>query len=124
MTIVTKTRAAVAGLIVAILVTAATSAQKPASKIPRMPDGKPDLSGVWITGALQLLIGEDEARKIQQADRAAGRTLPPPEPPPYNAEGEKQRQHFLSRRGIDDPMARCFISGVPRITMAFWLATP
>jgi len=115
MTPVVKTRAATAALLVA-LVLAVASAQKSASKLPRMPDGKPDLSGVWITGALQLLIGEDEARKIQQADAAAGRTLPPPEPAPYNAEGEKQRQYFLSRRGIDDPMARCFISGVPRIT--------
>ena len=84
--------------------------------VPRAADGKPDLSGVWITGALSLLIGDKEARAIADADRAAGRTLPPPEPAPYTAEAEKQRQYFLSRRGIDDPMARCFISGVPRIT--------
>jgi len=112
-----KTRAAAAMLVAALVVSASAAfAQKPASKIPRAADGKPDLSGVWITGFLQLLIGEDEARKIQQGDAAAGRTLPPPEPAPYNAEAEKQRQYFLSRRGVDDPMARCFISGVPRIT--------
>src|SRR2546429_1244448 len=86
------------------------------SKVPRAADGKPDLSGVWITGALSLLIGDKEARAIADADRAAGRTLPPPEPAPYTADAEKQRQYFLSRRGIDDPMARCFISGVPRVT--------
>jgi len=91
MTDVVKTRAATAALLIA-LVLAVASAQKSASKIPRMADGKPDLTGVWITGALQLLIGEDEARKIQEADAAAARTLPPPEPAPYNAEGERQRQ--------------------------------
>jgi hypothetical protein len=84
--------------------------------IPRATDGKPDLSGVWITGALQLLIGEEEARAIQQADVAAGRIAQTREPPPYKPEAEAKRQEFLARRGIDDPMARCLMSGVPRIT--------
>jgi hypothetical protein len=85
--------------------------------IPRAADGKPDLSGVWITGALALLIGEEEARAIQRADAASGRAAPPPrEPPPYKPAAEAKRQEYLARRGIDDPMARCFLSGVPRIT--------
>jgi hypothetical protein len=85
--------------------------------IPRAADGKPDLSGVWITGALALLVGEEEARAIQRADAAAGRPAPPPrEPPPYKPAAEAKRQEYLARRGIDDPMARCFLSGVPRIT--------
>src|SRR5438067_9479796 len=86
------------------------------SKIPRAADGKPDLSGVWITGALSLLIGDKEARAIADADRAAGRVLPPPEALSYKPDAEARRQYYLSRRGIDDPMARCFLSGVPRIT--------
>jgi hypothetical protein len=90
--------------------------QNTSTRIPRAADGKPDLSGVWITGALALLIGDKEARAILEADRAAGRTLAPPEPAPYTAEAEARRQYYLSRRGVDDPMARCFISGVPRIT--------
>jgi hypothetical protein len=90
----------------------------PGSKpVPRAADGKPDLSGVWITGALALLIGDEEARAIQRADAAAGRAAPPPrEPPPYKPAAEAKRQEYLARRGIDDPMARCFLSGVPRIT--------
>jgi hypothetical protein len=85
--------------------------------IPRAADGKPDLSGVWITGALALLIGEEEARAIQRADAATGRPAPTPrEPPPYKPAAEAKRQEYLARRGIDDPMARCFLSGVPRIT--------
>ena len=104
--------------IAALLAGATLQAQRPAAPapIPRAADGKPDLSGVWITGALSLLIGDKEARAIADADRAAGRTLPPPEPLSYKPEAEAKRQYYLSRRGIDDPMARCFISGVPRVT--------
>jgi hypothetical protein len=90
--------------------------QNTPAKIPRAADGKPDLSGIWITGALSLLIGDKEARAIQDADRAAGRTLPPPEALSYQPEAEAKRQYYLARRGIDDPMAQCFLSGVPRIT--------
>jgi len=86
--------------------------------IPRAADGKPDLSGIWIaTGAMQLLFGEEAAKAVQQADAAAGRPAPPRrEPPPYKPAAEARRQEYLARRGIDDPMARCLISGVPRIT--------
>jgi len=83
---------------------------------PRAPDGKPDLSGIWIAGAQPLLLGEEAASKIRQADAAAGRQVPRPTPPPYKPEAEAKRQYYVSRRGIDDPMARCFISGIPRIT--------
>jgi hypothetical protein len=109
-----------------VIVPAAVLAQPPARAtpatpqprtIPRAADGKPDLSGIWITGALQLLIGDEEASAIRRADAAAGRQPPPPpEPPPYTPEAEARRQQYLARRGIDDPMARCFLSGVPRIT--------
>jgi len=95
----------------------AAHAQTAAKPIPRTADGKPDLSGIWITGFLALQIGEAEANAILKADAAAGRPAPPPpEPPPYTPAAEAKRQEYLARRGIDDPMARCFISGVPRIT--------
>jgi hypothetical protein len=92
---------------------------KPGSKpIPRAANGKPDLSGIWIAnGALLLAEGEEAVAAARAYDAAAGRApLPPPEPPPYNAEAEKQRQYFLGRQGIDDPMALCLLTGVPRIT--------
>jgi hypothetical protein len=93
--------------------------QKPVLKpVPRTADGKPDLSGVWVGGGFALLFGEAELAAIKEYDAAAGRKpLPPPEPPPYKPEAEKKRQEYLARRGIDDPMARCLLSGVPRITV-------
>jgi len=91
------------------------TASKP---VPRAANGKPDLSGIWIAnGALRLMAGDEEVKRIQQADAAAGRKpLPPPEPPPYKPEAEARRQEYLARRGIDDPMARCLLTGVPRIS--------
>jgi hypothetical protein len=86
--------------------------------IPRAADGRPDLSGIWIaSGALRLMVGEEETKAILAADAASGRPpLPRPEPPPYTPEAEGRRQYYLDRRGIDDPMARCLLSGVPRIS--------
>jgi hypothetical protein len=84
--------------------------------VPRV-NGKPDLSGTWIAGSTLLLFeGEDSVAAARAYDTAHGRAAPPPpEPPPYKPEAEKQRQYYLGRRGIDDPMARCLLSGVPRI---------
>src|SRR5580765_2164825 len=113
-------RSIVAFAVLVALCTAPSFAQRGsapvAARIPRAADGKPDLSGIWITGALALIIGDQEARAIAQADVAVGRKPPVREPPPYKPDAEARRQYYLSRRGIDDPMARCFISGVPRIT--------
>jgi hypothetical protein len=93
----------------------ATSAATKA--IPRTADGKPDLSGVWIAGAQPLLLGEAEAAKIRAADAAAGRPPFQREPPPYKPEYDAKRQEYVARRGIDDPMARCLLTGVPRVTV-------
>ena len=107
-------------VIVAVTVSVPSRAQTTPKKpkpAPRAADGKPDLSGVWIgTGPLRLMAGEAEVAAARQADIDEGRPAPRTEPPPYKPEAEKQRQYFLDRRGIDDPMARCLISGVPRIS--------
>jgi hypothetical protein len=88
-----------------------------AAAVPRAANGKPDLSGIWVaTGALLLFEGEEALAAARAADAAAGR---PPgnsgEVPPYKPEAEAQRQYFLGRRGVDDPMGRCLLTGVPRI---------
>ena len=89
----------------------------PSGRFRARPNGKPDLSGIWVaTGAIMLFEGQEAFAAARAADAAAGR---PPgntnEAPPYKPEAEAQRQYFLSRQGIDDPMARCLLTGVPRI---------
>lgn len=112
-----------AAVVIAGLAAAAANAQ-PAGNAGRAPDkpvprvnGKPDLSGTWIPGSTLLLFeGEESVAAARAYDTAHGRAAPPPpEPPPYKPEAEKQRQYYLGRKGIDDPMARCLLSGVPRI---------
>lgn len=118
--------AGIRGLAAAIFaLTAGTAAAQPATApprasakaVPRAPNGKPDLSGVWIlTPALPLFEGEDALDAARAADEAAGRAPPAPtDPPPYKPAAEAKRQEYLARRGIDDPMGRCLLTGVPRI---------
>jgi hypothetical protein len=64
----------------------------PSGPVPRMPDGKPDLSGIWN----------------------GQRPLPGQEPPamlPWAAELTRQRTENYS---AEDPEARCLPGGVPR----------
>src|SRR5690606_12948071 len=84
--------------------------------VPRKADGRADLSGIWVaTGALGLMEGPDALRAAREADEAAGYEQQPNEPPPYTPEAEARRQEYLDRQGIDDPMAQCLLTGVPRI---------
>ena len=105
----------------ATLLVCTASAQRDADApaadgVPRTAGGKPDLSGIWIaTGAIALMEGEEAARAARAADEAVGRTRLPNEPPPYKPEAEALRQEYLARQGVDDPMARCLLTGVPRI---------
>jgi hypothetical protein len=85
--------------------------------VPRAANGKPDLSGIWIaTGAIMLFEGEEAFAAARAADTAAGRPFGNANsPPPYKPDAEAQRQRYLERKGVDDPMALCLLTGVPRI---------
>ncbi len=72
------------------------SALKATQAVPRMPDGKPDFSGIWIGGG-------------PVADLAAG--LREGETIPLLPAAEKIMK---ARRAQDDPEANCLPTGVPR----------
>ena len=66
----------------------------PSGPVPRMPDGKPDLSGIW--NGQRALPGQEEPAML-----------------PWAAALTKQRTENYS---ADDPEARCIPAGVPRST--------
>lgn len=78
--------------------------------IPRLANGKPDLSGVWQSGGVSL-YGEPglSTKKFPPP------VNPPPkrQPIPYQAAAEAKSKTFTA---ADDPTLKCLLPGVPRIT--------
>jgi hypothetical protein len=100
----------------------ALSAQSTAQSaaLPRLPDGRPDLQGLWLksAGGFQgLFIGSLDGTNFAApgGGRGGGRAGGPPPGPryEYTPEAEAERQDRL-KRGFEDPEARCHLPGVPR----------
>jgi hypothetical protein len=121
----------VAAMMAVVLPTASLSAQGAGAQargaVPRAPDGKPDLTGVWQGGSTQRGSWEDtnggngvggSGRNpsapvvLSSNDRPAGR-----EGAPYQSWAAQKVLEAFNRRGIDDPTAKCLPAGVPRTIM-------
>jgi hypothetical protein len=78
--------------------------------IPRMANGKPDLSGVWQSGGVSL-YGEPGLSTIK---------LPPPVNPPPKRQRLPYQDWAATKEktftAADDPTLKCLLPGVPRIT--------
>jgi hypothetical protein len=118
---------------------AAATRVSPNAPLPKLPDGRPDLQGLWLksAGGFQGLFigsldgtnfaaggaarlgnagagaaGGGAARAAGGAGRAAGG--PPPGPDfKYTPEAAAEKAD-RQRRGYEDPEARCHLPGVPR----------
>jgi len=97
-------------LLAAAIALTAAAQTRPAKPLPRTPDGKPDLSGVWQTGGVSL-YGEPSAQPQTPAVAA-----PRPQPAPYQEWAAAKAKEFSDGLAKSDPIARCFLPGVPRIT--------
>ena len=92
--------------------------------VPRGPDGKPDLTGVWQGGST-IRGSWEEANSglgvggsgknpnlptvLSSNDRPAGR-----EGAPYQEWAAKKVLESFNKRGIDDPTSLCLPAGLPR----------
>src|SRR3979411_1009154 len=106
-----------AGLLLAMIVAAA---QTPASGIPRMPDGKPNLNGIWQTmntanWDLQT-HGPAFAPVVAMGAPAAtppGRGVVEGNAIPYLLAAIKIKEQNYDTRLALDPETKCYLPGVP-----------
>ena len=98
-------------------------AQSQAARIPRMPDGKPNLTGLWqALGTASWDIRDHSAQPGPILQLGATGAMPGGpgiveggEIPYQPAAAAKQKDNFQNRLKLD-PEVKCFMPGVPRAT--------
>jgi hypothetical protein len=95
------------------------------SAVPRMPDGKPNLTGVWQGGSTRKGSWEDANSGLGVGGTGRDPTAPASPasqqvintPAPYQPWAAKKVLESYNKRGIDDPSALCLPPGVPRLSI-------
>jgi len=98
-------------LVVAAAISVAR-AQTPANTLPRTPDGKPDLSGIWqVMNTAAWDIQDHNAQKGVPAGLGVvvGNDIP------YKPEALAKKRQNYDNRATADPESKCYLPGVPRI---------
>jgi hypothetical protein len=98
--------------LVAALVVSGCSRAPSAPAIPRTADDKPNLQGVWqVRNSAAFGLEDHVARHGMPAGRSVvdGRTIP------YLPDAAKQRLELAANVEANDPLAKCYMPGVPRI---------
>jgi hypothetical protein len=87
------------------------SGQSQAARIPRLPDGKPNLTGLWqALGTAYWDIRDHVAQPGPLVQLGAAGEIP------YQpAAAAKQKENFQDRLKLD-PEVKCYMPGVPRAT--------
>src|SRR3974377_745134 len=86
-----------------------------AKALPRLPDGKPDLQGIWE--ARNTADGNLEAHSAAAGIRAGEGVIvdPPDGKIPYHPWAARKEKENFAKRASADPVNRCFLPGVHRI---------
>ena len=93
---------------------ASASSSSQGASLPRLPDGHPDLQGLWLksNGGFQgLFIGSLDGTNFA-AGGGGGRGPPAPQYE-YLPEAAAEKA-YRQQRSFDDPEGRCHLPGVPR----------
>jgi hypothetical protein len=95
---------------------APAAASKAPGPIPRMPDGKPNLTGFFQSDAGGANYGLERHDRDFLTPGTRGVLIDPPDGKlPYQPWARAERiERELPFRGYDDPTAHCFVAGVPR----------
>jgi hypothetical protein len=110
-------------LYVSILVPCVVQGQGLLTEFPRMPDGRPDFTGVWQALGTAWLDVEDHAAAPGHFYQLGAIGAVPPGQSiveggeiPYRPEAFAQKQANFENRLANDPVVKCFMPGVPRST--------
>ncbi|HEX4998645.1 MAG TPA: hypothetical protein VFY29_10480 [Terriglobia bacterium] len=84
--------------------------------VRRMPDGKPDLTGMYLASSSGANYGLEQNPRDFLTPGTGGVVVDPPDRRlPYQEWARAERiERELPERGYDDPTAHCFVAGVPR----------
>lgn len=113
-----------AALIPVLLVTVSlATGQAQAPRIPRMPDGKPNFTGVWqAVGTAHWDIQDHSPQPGPLYQLGAigavpgGRGIVEGNEIPYLPEAAKKKKENFANRLMLDPEIKCYLPGVPRAT--------
>jgi len=112
-------------LLAAALASLLAAQNPPTSSVPRTPDGKPNLTGVW-QGGTTLRGSWDQANSGLGVGGTGRDPSAPPvpasqqvinSPAPYQPWAAKKVLESYNKRGIDDPSALCLPPGIPRLSI-------
>lgn len=85
----------------------------PAYRVPRTPDGQPDLQGFWQVTNTAVWDIQDPAAQL---GTPAGQGVVDGNEIPYFPSALAKREENYRNRLTEDPEAKCYMVGVPRIT--------
>ena len=109
--------------VVAVLTVSTLAAQGLQTEFPRMPDGKPNLTGLWQTlGTAHWNIQDHGASEGHFYELGAMGAIPAGQgivvggEIPYLPGAIAQQQENFASRLEDDPVLKCYMPGVPRAT--------
>src|SRR5688572_9521914 len=88
------------------------SSSPSSASIPSTADGKPDLQGIWQVRNRAAADLEDHVARHQMP---AGRGVVQGGPIPYQPWAAARRIENAKNRQTADPVANCYLPGVPRI---------
>ena len=83
-----------------------------AQTLPRAQDGRPDLQGIWMAVNRAAYNLEDH---LARHDMPAGRSVVDGGEIPYQPWAAERRRVNFENRATADPLANCFLPGVPRV---------
>ncbi|MEI9815086.1 MAG: hypothetical protein WDO18_21655 [Acidobacteriota bacterium] len=91
---------------------AACSGLAPAQQIPRLPDGKPNLQGIWRVNNRAASDLQDHASRYNMP---AGKGVVEGGVIPYQPAAAAKKIENYKNRATADPLGKCYLPGVPRI---------